>query len=281
MKTKFLLLFIIFGFLSAEAQVSLPYLTGFDNTSEQSGWVEYKKGSTQYSHWGFNTISAFSAPKCLSHDYSPSTGITITDNWYVSPGFNIPTGGKLDSLRYMFNGFSVPDNTDTIAVYLLTGSQNPSLASHITLLFDFRNTDYSNDYSYHLLTPIDLIGSNDIQYIAIRYRNTDCSSKWLSVNFDNLSISSNSQNGFESPSLLPNFQIYPNPIKDFLNIKSDKPMEYIRIINLLGKEVLHSEHNLQSDITAIDLTSFPNGVYFIQISCNHQLFTKKIIIQSL
>jgi hypothetical protein len=279
MKMKLFFLGIFLSFITLEAQVSLPYYSGFDNTAEQSGWVEFKKGSTQYSHWGYNGFSAYSAPKSLSHDYSPSTGITITDNWYVSPGFVITNGGKLDSLRYMFNGFSVPDYTDTIAIYLLTGSQNPSLASQITLLFDFRNNDYSNDYTYHLLAPIDLLGSSQTQYFTIRYRNTDCSSKWLSVNFDNIAISGNSQINIENQTQIPNYQIYPNPVHDYLIIKSDQSIDKIKILNVIGKEVFQSKPDLNSNHSEIDFKSLPNGIYFVQIVSNQHLFTQKIIVQ--
>jgi hypothetical protein len=46
-------LFTIIGFVTLfsfplSAQVALPYFTGFDNTSQQNGWVEYKKAATTF-----------------------------------------------------------------------------------------------------------------------------------------------------------------------------------------------------------------------------------------
>src|ERR1035437_10386082 len=115
-------LFTIIGFLtlfsiSLKAQVSLPYYTGFDNASQKAGWTEYRKAATTFSHWGYS--GGYSAPGGIEHDYSPSTGITLTDNWYVSPAFSITNGGRLDSIRYNFWGYSVPSTGDTIAIYLL------------------------------------------------------------------------------------------------------------------------------------------------------------------
>ena len=117
--------------IQIKAQVTLPYYSGFDNTTQQYGWVEYRTVSTQFSHWGYDTYNAYSEPNCIGHDYSPSSGITLADNWYVSPGFSISQGGKLDSIRYKFGGYSTPVAGDTIALYILTGSQNPSLATSI------------------------------------------------------------------------------------------------------------------------------------------------------
>jgi len=88
--------FVIISFatlisLISTAQMSLPYYTGFDNTSEQAGWKEYKKAATTFSNWGYGTFNSYSAPNCVEHDYSPSTGITLTDNWYVSDLVNCPS----------------------------------------------------------------------------------------------------------------------------------------------------------------------------------------------
>jgi hypothetical protein len=279
MKTKLFFLGLFFSSFFLKAQVSLPYYSGFDNSAQQSGWVEFKKGSTQFSHWGFNSFSAYSAPTCISHDYSPSTGITITDNWYVSPGFVIPKGGMLDSIRYMFNGFSVPDNTDTIAIYLLTGSQNPSLASMITLLFDFRGNDYQNDYTFHKIDTISLTGSTQSQYIAIRYRNTDCSSKWLSVNFDNVAISGMGNSSVDQYTKNQEVAIFPNPSHGFFKLDTEQLIEGVKIFNLLGQELTSSDYFFNNLNNSIEFKTEHNGVYLIQYQINGFKNTQKIILQ--
>ncbi|MFT5779726.1 MAG: hypothetical protein ACI837_002685, partial [Crocinitomicaceae bacterium] len=142
-----------------KSQVSLPYFSGFDDAAQQDGWIEYKTASTLFSNWGYGTIDAYSAPTCVGHDYSPSTGITLTDNWFVSPGFSITNGGLVDSIRYMFSGFSTPTTGDTIGVYLLNGSQDPTLATSETLLFDFRGSEYVADNVYRVKTDLILPAS--------------------------------------------------------------------------------------------------------------------------
>ena len=279
MKTKLFFLGLFFISFFLKAQVSLPYYSGFDNSAQQSGWVEFKKGSTQYSHWGYNNFNAFSAPTCISHDYSPSTGITITDNWYVSPGFVIPNGGTLDSIRYMFNGYSVPDNTDTIAIYLLTGSQNPSLASMITLLFDFRGNEYQNDYTFHKLDTIPLPGSAQSQYIAIRYRNTDCSSKWLSVNIDNVAISGNGNSSIDQFTHNQEIAIFPNPSHGSFKLDTDQIIDGIKIFNLLGQEVTSSDYFFNYLNNTIEFKTEHQGVYVVQYQINGNKKSQKIILQ--
>lgn len=264
--------------ITLKAQVPLPYYSGFDNATQKAGWTEYKKGATTFSHWG-NSGGGYSAPNGISHDYSPSTGITLTDNWYVSPAFSITNGGRLDSIRYKFYGMSVPAADDTIAIYLLNGSQNPSLASSKTLLVDFRNTDFINDYVYKIKTNINLTASNGLSYIAIRYRNTNCSSKWLTVSFDNIAISGNTVGINELDISSDQVNIYPNPTTGKVIIDSKHSINSIEIYNLLGENIYsNSKFNLQTS-NEIDLSNFPKGIYFVKIYDGTKTYKKKIVVQ--
>jgi hypothetical protein len=87
--------------------------------------------------------------------------------------------------------------------------------------------------------------------------------------------------GVEPSILTPEFdemqvRIYPNPIPDFLNIKTElSRMESITIINLSGQIVYYEkieETNLQ-----IDISSFQKGIYFITVRSKDIIKTEKII----
>ncbi len=149
--TPIICFLILFTTVHIFAQVELPYYSGFDNAEQKAGWTEYQTASTEFSHWNYATFGAHSDPSFISHDYSPSTGITLTDNWFVSPGFSIADGGKLDSVWYKFSGFSTPTDGDTIGIYLLSGSQDPDTATRL-LLYDFRGEDYITDNSYRFIS---------------------------------------------------------------------------------------------------------------------------------
>lgn len=263
-----------------KAQVNLPYYSGFDNANQQNGWVEFKTASTQYSHWLYGSQDAYSAPNCLSHSYSPSTGIKLTDNWFVSPGFAIPNGGKLDSIRYSFSGFSQPEIGDTIAIYLLNGSGNPSAATNKTLLFDFRGSEYIIDNTYRMKSNIILPQSEGLSYFAIRYRNTDCSSKWLTVCFDNVAISGNTV-GINELSNHNNLLIYPNPTKGgkFYMNYSVKPLS-IKVFNQIGQMVqnVHIIENVFNKVE-IDLSNQIKGIYVIEVREAEKRYTQKIVYE--
>ena len=57
----------------------------------------------------------------------------------------------------------------------------------------------------------------------------------------------------------PSLAIYPNPVKDVLNIATDKPVPNIRIYNVYGTEVAHA-----TDTNSINVSHLPAGVYMVR-----------------
>ena len=65
--------------------------------------------------------------------------------------------------------------------------------------------------------------------------------------------------GIDEAKDLPSLAVYPNPVKDVLNIATDKPIHSIRIYNVYGTEVAHA-----TDTDSIDLSHLPAGVYMVR-----------------
>ena len=57
----------------------------------------------------------------------------------------------------------------------------------------------------------------------------------------------------------PSLAVYPNPVKDVLNIASDKPVHSIRIYNVYGTEVAQA-----ADTKSINVSHLPAGVYIVR-----------------
>ena len=74
---------------------------------------------------------------------------------------------------------------------------------------------------------------------------------------------------------LENLDIYPNPTLGKLNIASADKIITLSITNIIGKEILFIK-----DFSAktIDLSSFKNGAYFININTDKGTHIEKIII---
>lgn len=209
MKKTLLFTVLTFGaFSNLEAQVAMPYVTGFDNVAQQTGWQQFRKGAENASYqWQFTTSTVFSSPNCLVHFY-PVGGEDPTDDWYVSPAFNIVAGGSLDSLRYHFVGFGTPQAGDTVAVYLLQGSADPDLATSKSILFQFEGENYQNDQTWRRLNPISLPAQTGNNYLAIRYKTIN---NWLDVRFDNIGISRISLAEVDEMKN-EDVRLYPNPV---------------------------------------------------------------------
>jgi hypothetical protein len=67
-----------------------------------------------------------------------------------------------------------------------------------------------------------------------------------------------------------NFNIYPNPTKEYLNIDFSS-LESVSIFNILGKELIKESNN------RINVSSLSKGVYFIKVSDGVNSTTKKFI----
>lgn len=73
-----------------------------------------------------------------------------------------------------------------------------------------------------------------------------------------------------------NLSVYPNPVKDILNINiNDIEINSISIYNTLGKQVFQTQVLEES----IDVSSFAKGLYLVNIISNEKQITKKIIIE--
>jgi hypothetical protein len=262
--------------LTLRAQVELPYYSGFDNTGERAGWQIFRTGENALATWNNPPAGGFSPASCISHDYAPSSGAVLADDWYVSPGFLIPAGGTLDSVRYFFSGFSVPASDDTIGIFMLTGSKNPANATSITLLADFRGDLYQADATYRRLNSVALPATQETAYIAIRYRNAQVSSRWLTVQFDNVGISGITT--ATHPTLNPStIAMYPNPCTDELTIEHITGKGSLIVRDLLGKIVSCTYIQQDQTQSAIPMQSLHSGLYFVTIEQQGKVYSGSVV----
>ena len=61
-------------------------------------------------------------------------------------------------------------------------------------------------------------------------------------------------------------KIYPNPVRDILNIASEKEGQYFIIYNFRGQAVITGR--TQSGISKVNLTGLASGMYFLKLDSN-------------
>ena len=75
-------------------------------------------------------------------------------------------------------------------------------------------------------------------------------------------------------SLLPEISIFPNPVSDQLQIRSETmKISSLVVTNVLGT-ILFSEKDINSEVYSLNISNFSRGVYFLSID---NRLTKKII----
>jgi hypothetical protein len=65
----------------------------------------------------------------------------------------------------------------------------------------------------------------------------------------------------------PSMVIFPNPVRQILNINVDQGFRQGIIIDAIGRTV--STHYIQTGVNAIDVRSLPSGVYFLKLISGH------------
>ncbi len=72
-----------------------------------------------------------------------------------------------------------------------------------------------------------------------------------------------------------NFNIYPNPTSDILNIslKNNLVLEHVTIYNNLGQVVKTANKNV------IDVSELAKGLYFVEVTTNQGKATKKVVVK--
>ncbi len=78
-------------------------------------------------------------------------------------------------------------------------------------------------------------------------------------------------NGFDKS----NFVAYPNPVKDVLNLSYKTAISNVRVINLLGQEVLNTKAN--SNDVQVNMSALTAGAYIVNITVEDTVHTIKVI----
>lgn len=76
-------------------------------------------------------------------------------------------------------------------------------------------------------------------------------------------------------------QNYPNPAKGktYIEVGFDGPVAQFKVINILGKVVMHRELT-ESGTFILDVTEFPDGVYIYSLESDGEKVTKRLTVKN-
>lgn len=74
-----------------------------------------------------------------------------------------------------------------------------------------------------------------------------------------------------------NFTAYPNPVKDVLNVSYTSEISSIRVINMIGQEVISK--NINATSTQVDMSQLSAGTYIVNVTVGDNVKTLKVVKQ--
>lgn len=184
------------------------------------------------------------------------------NDWLVSPQVTVPPGATNVNLTWSATSMGETAYLEDYKVYIsTTGNQVSDFTTILKTVLNESNTGAAHSVD---------ISSYAGQNIRIAFRN-DSNDQYVMF-LDNIKITANNVLATNEVSKARTTNIYPNPTKGEINIKTDKKIKSSSVLDLSGKSVLSTASE------KADLSSLPKGTYLIQIEfADGTSTTEKII----
>ncbi len=219
-------------------------LTGLMNNSSYYVWVRSVCSATEKGSWSSN-------PATFNTTVIPACAVLVSP---ANNAIGVINGTTATPIPVVFSWNAVPDATSYDYFYGATSAATNFLSNYTTTT-----------------ASITVPGSNTLFYWKIIAKNAGGSAINCSAfNFTTLNTAL-ATDTFSSN----NFQSYPNPVKDVLNLSYDKDITNVSVINLLGQEVLTSKVN--NTTAKIDMSSLTTGAYMVKVTSENEVKTIKVI----
>ena len=249
----------------------LPYSTGFDNSTQQAGWQQFRTGNDPNAYSWSVAGMGFSAPNCVSHDYNVGANATDTViDWYVSPAINVIASSQM-SLKVRTGGFSTPFN-DSFEVLFSSNGADPATANYTLVA----NLSYMVPQYQWLDTTFSIPFVSGNGHIALKYKTIGAA--WSTYAFDNITISSPLSIDLAAGNSTIDMNIFPNPANASIAVSVNDEQSYeIKITDVSGRAIMRTLTT--GKITKIDTSDLANGIYFVSLEKeNSALATRRLVI---
>jgi len=192
------------------------------------------------------TNSGETAPGCASYAGG--------DVWYQ---VTVPASGNLT--------FEV--NTNTGGITDGAGAVYSGTCGSLVLI-DCDDSSSSDVNDQPLISVTGQTPGNVLYFRVWEYGNENLGTFLVSAYDASLSSSSFDSNAFLA---------YPNPVKDVLNLEYNSEISSVRVINLLGQEVI--SRNINANATQVDMSQLSAGAYIVNVIVGDAVKTIKVVKQ--
>lgn len=236
-------------------------------------------------------LSIISARNCNISTIIPNTNFIYTQirlgNNALSGGINLTSLSFVNTIDFSGNNISSIDvtgltnlsslNVDNCGLTSLDVTTNINLdnltaiGNNLTCLDLSQNTTLSGMEVINNNPALEIVVAN----VAAANAGTTGIYQWWNKDASATYVTACGVASTNNFAFADEFNIYPNPVKDVLNIQSELYADYI-VFTINGKQVLNG--NLIEGNNVLNVGSFSKGLYFIKITSDNKSFTKKIII---
>jgi len=238
-----------------------------------SSWNSWKDGLViDFQHFGTSAGANGSDGRTATHEIGHYLGLNHT---FAEDGWNSPCVDSQGNLQCCDsdNG-NVDDTPATDGIYFgnVTSSTNNNTCNDLSYVNTFNTDVLDMDENYMSYASNTWMFSNDqvnVMNATLNGYRSSLKNSTASMNCDG-SVGTG-LNYYQ----LENLDIYPNPTLGKLNIASADKIITLSITNIIGEEILFIK---DFSANTIDLSSYKNGVYFININTDKGTHIEKIIL---
>lgn len=158
--------------------------------------------------------------------------------------------------------FAVTDGIDTDGAYTLgTDGNANSFVKQLNGIVTFSTAESAYAQTSYVFTVPE--GKTEVYAVFLRSHKTDKTlAGAMRINIDDMSLYLGVTTSTNSLQADNTFSVYPNPVKDYLNIISTKDIKQILITDLTGRMVMNvSDRNF----TGVDVSNLQTGSYLIHL----------------
>lgn len=226
---------------------NLPNCTSQQNIGSGNLWtVQSNPG------YGFTT-------KALRYSWNSSNAANV---WFYTNGINL-TAGTTYRISYSYGGTALYPEKLKVAY-----GTSPLATAMTTVLADYSNV--VNDTPNNVFVDFTPTASG-VYYFGF---NAYSIANQFYLFVDNIVVDvALSNTDFDNS----NFIAYPNPVKDVLNVSYSTEISSIRVINMIGQEVI--SRNVNASSTQVDMSELSAGTYIVNVTLGDAVKTLKVVKQ--
>lgn len=260
---------------SISNDVDAGFNMGFELSEGFAGW-SIDDANSDGSRWYRATNDASLAHTDVGYIWYDSSMINVADDWFMSPCLSLTAGQNYD-LTFFYR----TDTVGGIGNYLqdfevLLGAGQTVAEMNAGQVLTSQTGAFSNPGYMQLTAPNFSVTTTGVYYLGFHVTSQP-SQNWLLIDDINIQKSI----GIKNHDLANDFiSIAPNPSNGKFIIRNTlqkNNLLNVEVRNLLGQTVTQSNFNKFNQST-IDLSSQPDGVYFVKIKTAEGMITKKIVL---